>query len=676
MKKKVVLFVRVSTENQELESQIEALKNTAYIDGYNDEDLIIIAKKESGVKLKEAEREGLNELKRAIERNDIDGVYLFELSRLSRDPVTLYSLRDNIFKKEKIQLKCLKPSFTLLEEPDRTKFDTMGSLVFSIFGCFAEQEIIEKKERFHRGREQKAAEGKFAGGRVPFGYKVDVERGNLIVIDEEEASIVHTIFDLYEAGYSQPRIALELQERGVKYRHYYGNQRAEYKNVTMSFIANLLSNELLTGRKLVTNGTFERAYPPIISESQYERCREIANANNNNFGKVANIYYAKSLIVCPDCGSRMHAYVGARYVYRCSNAYQTDYHKNLKEVNPMKDCSNKTVISINALDSLLWYLAVELESEYLWGSALDDIGQFEAKIATLQEKLDAIMPRLKDIEDKRSRLIMSFVDGYVTKEIKMKKTSELDAQKLEIITHQVEFEKDIAYFQERVDDIRRLYAVGGDDANAVAAGLETIMDVKAKIESTENDEERSRLVHKHIKSVSFEKRMIPFERKTKWIKSEEGEAKYVTITLFDGTKRYFYLLCNNGSCGKWINSDEKGTVLDDLDITMLQRFVNNKKKYIRKNQTKKWEDEFDGMYDPKDLYIRGFEAMAVFLCMSSEASVRRRYLQGFFEDSITEDENGVHIMDAAKALKIMKASNNAWIIKTLKNFYKIRKKKG
>lgn len=88
MKKKVVLFVRVSTENQELDSQIEALKKSAYADGYTDDDIIIIAKKESGVKLKEAEREGLNDLKRVIERNIIDGVYLYELSRLSRDPIS------------------------------------------------------------------------------------------------------------------------------------------------------------------------------------------------------------------------------------------------------------------------------------------------------------------------------------------------------------------------------------------------------------------------------------------------------------------------------------------------------------------------------------------------------------------------------------------------------------
>lgn len=68
--------------------------------------------------------------------------------------------------------------------------------------------------------------------------------------------------------------------------------------------------------------------------------------------------------------------------------------------------------------------------------------------------------------------------------------------------------------------------------------------------------------------------------------------------------------------------------------------------------------------------------MAAFLCMSSAASVRRRYSEGFFEDSITVDENGTHIMNAEKALAIMKASKNTWIIRTLRNFYKIRKKKG
>lgn len=674
MKKKVVLFVRVSTENQELESQIEALKSAAFIDGYNDDDLIIVAKKESGVKLKEAEREGLNDLKRAIERNDVDGVYIFELSRLSRDPVTLYSLRDNLFKKEKVQLKCLKPSFTLLEEPDRTKFDTMGSLVFSIFGCFAEQEVIEKKERFRRGREQKALEGKYAGGRVPYGYTYDPDQDNLIVIDEEEASVIRTIYDLYEAGYTQPRIALELQQRGIKYRHFAGgNMRAGLRDFSSFFVSHLLKNELLTGRKLITEGKFERAYPPIITEEQYERCREIANANNNNYGKVANVYYGKSLIVCPECGSRMFASQTGRFVYRCHHAFGKNYAAN-PNVNP-KECSNRTVISVNAMDSLLWYLAIELESQYLWGSAMDDVAQFNAKIAVIQEKIDAIQPRLADIEGKRERIISPFIDGDISKEIKTKRIVELDSQKLEIMKHQIEHEKDIAYFKERIEDIMRLYAIKGDSAVDVTDDLSTLLDVKGKIEKTESDEERSRLIHKHIKKVSFISKTIPYKHKSKWAKTDENYARYVTVTLFDGTCRYFYLLCNNGNCTKWIKSDENGNVLDDVDFDIIQRFVNKQKRVDRKSQKERWEKVFDGVYAPKDLYIRGFEAMATYLCMSSEEGVRRRYNEGFFEDAITTDEEGVHIMDAAKALEIMKASKNGWIKKILDNFYQIRKKK-
>ena len=670
--KKVVLFVRVSTETQELESQIEALKNTAYIDGYKEDDLIIIANKESGVKLKEAEREGLNELKRAIERNDVDGVYIFELSRLSRDPVTLYSLRDNLFKKEKVQLKCLKPSFTLLEEPDRTKFDTMGSLVFSIFGCFAEQEVIEKKERFHRGREQKALEGKYAGGRMPYGYTNDPDQDNLIVIDEEEASVIRTIYDLYEAGYSQPRIVMELQQRGIKYRHFYGNQRAELRSFTMSFVTNLLSNELLTGRK--TKGAFERSYPPIISEAQYDRCREIASSSKTNYGKVANVYYGKSLIVCPECGSRMTAYPGARFVYRCRCAYATASAKLYNGLT--KECSNKTAISINAMDSLLWYLAIELESKYLWGSAMDDVNQFKTKIASIQEKIDAIQPRLTDIEGKRERILSLFIDGDISKELKTKRIVELDSQKLEILKQQIEYEKDITYFKERIDDIMRLYAIKGEDAQGINEDVATIIDVKEKIANTVNDEERSRLIHKHIKQVSFEKRTIPYQHKTKWIKSGEIESKYVTVALFNGEQRYYYLQCANGKCTKWINSDENGNVLTDVDFDILHRFATKSRRVVGKSQKERWEEEFDGIYDPKDLHIRGFEAMAAFLCMSSEISVRRRYNEGFFEDAITTDEDGVHIMDAAKALKIMQASESAWIKKALKKFYEVRKKKG
>ena len=159
---RICLFVRVSTIGQQLESQEDLLKSAAISDGYDEANFIIIGKKESAIKLSEEEREGLNELKNLIQTEDIECIYIAELSRLSRVPETLYSIRRFLFD-NKVQLKCLKPQFTLLTK-DRTKYDPQSNLIFSIFGVLAEQEMVEKKERFARGKKRKAKEGRFSGG--------------------------------------------------------------------------------------------------------------------------------------------------------------------------------------------------------------------------------------------------------------------------------------------------------------------------------------------------------------------------------------------------------------------------------------------------------------------------------------------------------------------------------
>ncbi len=122
---KVILFVRVSTLQQHLESQEDALRRAAIADGYSEDDFVIIGKKESAIKLDEEEREGLNELKEYLATGEIDCIYIFELSRLSRRPLILYSIREQLLK-AKVQLKCLNPQFTLLTQ-DRSQNVNMSS---------------------------------------------------------------------------------------------------------------------------------------------------------------------------------------------------------------------------------------------------------------------------------------------------------------------------------------------------------------------------------------------------------------------------------------------------------------------------------------------------------------------------------------------------------------------
>ena len=663
--KKAVLFVRVSTEKQTLESQIEALKRTAFIDGYSDSDLIVIAKKESGVKLKESEREGLNELKSVIIENDVDCVYIFELSRLSRDPMTLYSVRDKIFKDNKVQLKCLKPTFSLLEEPERTKFDAMGSLVFSIFGCFAEQEVVEKKERFHRGKAQKAIEGKYSGGTVPYGYEIDANKDNLLVINHDEADIIHTIFDLYEAGYSLSRISQELRERGLKYQNYVNKKRSPEKDFGIWFVHQILTAELLTGRKTKgATASFARSYPAIISEAQFDRCRKIAEDNNTSFGKVERIFLAKGLIRCPECGANFRAY-SSKIHYSCPNALMSSNVRRLNNLEDRRLCSNNICISISAMDALLWHVAVMKECEFMLGSAISDKSEFEHQIAILKEKIDAIQPRLDDIAGKRSRIVDAFIEGEITKETELKKFAELDEQKQAILRQKVEYEQKVEYFQSRIADIMNFYSMESLEAGDLADSMENALRIREKIEATATDEEKSRLVHKHIKEVNVEKQTIVYTFNEKKVK--EAPAKYVTITFYDGTQQYFHFLSTDGKGGHWIDSDIDGNVLGDLPINIERKITNHTKLRIRAKEKERKKAAFESIYSPDRLYLYGCREMAEYLCLSKN-SIQRFCKEGFFKDALSKYGKKTYILDAERALEIMRASEEAWIKKAVQNF--------
>ena len=64
---KAILLVRVSTKAQDFDEQEREIYNMAIKDGYLPECIIPVCEKESGKKLAEEERAGLNKMKELIE---------------------------------------------------------------------------------------------------------------------------------------------------------------------------------------------------------------------------------------------------------------------------------------------------------------------------------------------------------------------------------------------------------------------------------------------------------------------------------------------------------------------------------------------------------------------------------------------------------------------------------
>lgn len=325
---KCIILSRVSTLYQELDSQTARLLDEAHNQGYTDDDIIIIENKESAIKLKEEERLGLQRMKENIEKNpDINHIFIYELSRLSRRQLDLFSIRDYLIER-KIQLTCCTPYFRMLEDG---KLSQTANLMFSIFASMAESEMELKKERMLRGRQRNRMTGKIAEGRPLIGYKVDVDKR--VIIDDEKKDFIIDMFTLYSTGlYSIKRLSDELIIRHPEY--------ADNPQRTRNNVAYLIRCERYCG---------DEKYPQLISRELFEKCRNVAKKNNSE-----NKYFEqcdallKKLIFSKKSGNHM-----TFKAIKGGHRYEAPHEK------PMIACLIKNI------DEHVWQLAVTLHKTYI-----------------------------------------------------------------------------------------------------------------------------------------------------------------------------------------------------------------------------------------------------------------------------------------------------------------------
>lgn len=147
MVEKVIVLSRCSTVYQDVTQQTDSIMKQVHLDGYGDDQVIVIENNESGSKLSIEEREGLNEMFSLIE-NDVNrvikSVYCFEISRIGRKPDIVFKVRDFLIN-HGVNLVCVKPYFKMLDEDG--KISESSSIMFGLFAVMAESETRTRVER-------------------------------------------------------------------------------------------------------------------------------------------------------------------------------------------------------------------------------------------------------------------------------------------------------------------------------------------------------------------------------------------------------------------------------------------------------------------------------------------------------------------------------------------------
>ncbi len=139
---------------------------------------------EEGVSGAESNREQWSSLVVFLEQNpDIQTVIILRLDRLARDLMLQESMLAELLKKN-VQL-------ISVDEPDLCSKDPTRTMYRQIRGAISQFERSLISTRLRQGRIKKAETGKYAGGALPYGYRL--VNGSMS-IHEEEAEVVRSIF--------------------------------------------------------------------------------------------------------------------------------------------------------------------------------------------------------------------------------------------------------------------------------------------------------------------------------------------------------------------------------------------------------------------------------------------------------------------------------------------------
>lgn len=207
MEQRCVIYVRVSTPDQKLESQIEDLKKWAEYNSYLVDK--VFPEKASGYD-QTVERPVYDEMKEYVIQNRINHVAMWELSRLSRN--TIKSLQEiEYFKNHGVNLFFKKEQLNTISD------NVSNKLLLSLLSSVAEIERDTFISRTRRGKTNSAQKGKRVGfALMPYGFFSD---NGFIKVEDTEAEIVKEIYTKFSNNQPIRSICNDLNARDIPTRN-------------------------------------------------------------------------------------------------------------------------------------------------------------------------------------------------------------------------------------------------------------------------------------------------------------------------------------------------------------------------------------------------------------------------------------------------------------------------
>lgn len=305
-KGRLALYARFSSDNQRDESidaQIRIMEDYANRTGPWEilEPYIDRAKSATTDK-----RPAFQQMIEDAEEGKFDAVLVHKLDRFSRDK---YSSAVYKHRLKKCGVRLISVTENLDGSPESIVLESVLEGMAQYYSANLSREVM-------KGLMENALNAKHTGGKPALGY--DVGSDGKYIINEKEAIIVKSIFDLYLEGKGYGQILNFLNEKGWKTK----TGRSFSKSALYHILRNESYKGVYTFNKDKSRGKFsnsiasseedqtvriENGMPAIVSQSDFDEIQKLLSYNKLSGGaqKAKEQYLLTGIAVCGECGSPM-----------------------------------------------------------------------------------------------------------------------------------------------------------------------------------------------------------------------------------------------------------------------------------------------------------------------------------------------------------------------------------
>lgn len=404
MKYRIGNYIRVSTEEQaqviegSLDSQQHRIKNFIAMKDAQESGWgrVVETYIDDGFSAGDTKRPAYQRLMRDIASGKIDLILVTDLSRLSRNILDFCLLLE--------YLKKYNAKFLSIKDQFDTSTPVGEMMIFNMINL-AQFERRQVSERVSQNFHARAQRGLRSGAPAILGYDVDENNKATLVVNEEEASRVKKVFEIFLEEGSSGKTIRKLQDLKIKPKgNANRNNRAANQGIwTRQGLIGLLTNCSYIGLREVNKKskskdqdklkTFEKyqivkaAWPAIVDKETFDRAQEIIEESHfAQSQRLANretrVFFASGVLKCPECGAPYFgtASHGKRHVHR--------YYSHRKLAGVDIACKVKRIPAENLEQDILRYLEIVLRRDgYLDGIEMNLEKATHSKILSYVERL-------------------------------------------------------------------------------------------------------------------------------------------------------------------------------------------------------------------------------------------------------------------------------------------------